>query len=59
MKGECIIKGAWRILVAAIALASAPAWAGTVYRCESPDGGRAYVSKRVKASLLFLAEEGD
>lgn len=55
MKGECIIKGAWRILVAAIALASAPAWAGTVYRCESPDGGRAYVSKRVKGSVCAVA----
>lgn len=43
------------ILVAAIALASAPAWAGTVYRCESPDGSRAYVSKRVKGSVCAVA----
>lgn len=55
MKGESIIKGAWAIVVAASALASAPAWAGTVYRCESPDGGRAYVSKRVKGSVCAVA----
>lgn len=28
-------------------LAAAPAVAGTVYRCETADGGRSYVSKRV------------
>ena len=28
-------------------LAAAPAVAGTVYRCDSTDGGRSYVSKRV------------
>ena len=43
------------ILVAAIALASMPAWAGTVYRCESPDGGRAYASKRVKGAICVVA----
>jgi soluble lytic murein transglycosylase-like protein len=43
------------ILVAAIALASMPAWAGTVYRCESPDGGRAYASKRVKGAVCVVA----
>ena len=43
------------ILVAAIALASMPAWAGTVYRCESPDGGRAYASKKVKGAVCVVA----
>lgn len=43
------------ILVAAIALASMPAWAGTVYRCESPDGGRAYASKKVKGAVCMVA----
>src|SRR5688500_5064704 len=54
MKGE-YIKGAWGILVTAIALASMPAWAGTVYRCESPDGSRAYVSKKVKGAVCVVA----
>jgi len=49
------MKGIWGILVAATALASAPAWAGTVYRCESPDGSRAYVSKRVKGAVCAVA----
>jgi len=43
------------ILAAAIMLASMPAWAGTVYRCESPDGGRAYTSKRVKGAVCVVA----
>ncbi|GAB3103525.1 lytic transglycosylase domain-containing protein [Lysobacter terrae] len=41
------MKGAWGILVAACALASTPAWAGSLYRCDTPDGTRAYASKRV------------
>jgi soluble lytic murein transglycosylase-like protein len=35
------------ILVLACLLAAAPAVAGTVYRCDSADGGRSYSSKRV------------
>ena len=49
------MKGARVILAAAIALASMPAWAGSVYRCESPDGGRAYTSKRVKGAVCVVA----
>ena len=49
------MRGIRGILVAAIALASMPAWAGTVYRCESPDGGRAYASKRVKGAVCVVA----
>lgn len=41
------MKGVWGIAVTVSVLACAPAWAGTVYRCDSPDGSRAYVSKRV------------
>lgn len=41
------MKGAWGILVALTALASMPAWAGSLYRCDAPDGTRAYTSKRV------------
>jgi soluble lytic murein transglycosylase-like protein len=41
------MKGARGILVALAALASTPAWAGTLYRCDGPDGARAYASKRV------------
>jgi soluble lytic murein transglycosylase-like protein len=28
----------------------APAWAGTIYRCDGVDGSRSYVSKRVKGA---------
>lgn len=38
------------ILMLGVLLATAhavPAWAGTVYRCESPDGSLTYASKRV------------
>lgn len=48
-------KGVWGILVAFGALAASPAWAGTVYRCESPDGTRAYVSKRVPGARCVVA----
>jgi soluble lytic murein transglycosylase-like protein len=41
------MKGVRGILVIVAALASTPAWAGSLYRCESPDGSRAYASKRV------------
>jgi hypothetical protein len=37
--------GLWLALTLA-----APAYAGTVYRCESPDGSRTYGSKRVKGA---------
>ncbi len=35
----------WALLLAATL--AGPAYAGTVYRCESPDGSRTYASKRV------------
>jgi hypothetical protein len=41
------MKGAWGILAVLGALASTPAWAGSLYRCDAPDGTRAYASKRV------------
>jgi hypothetical protein len=41
------MKGVWGILVAVAALAPTPAWAGALYRCDAPDGTRAYASKRV------------
>jgi soluble lytic murein transglycosylase-like protein len=34
----------------AVCFAAPPASAGTVYRCESPDGGLTYASKRVKGA---------
>lgn len=46
MKGARL-KGARGLLAIACLLAAAPAAADTVYRCDSPDGGRSYVSKRV------------
>lgn len=48
MKGGAI--AIWTILIVAGLVAAAPAVAGTVYRCDSPDGGRSYVSKRVKGA---------
>ena len=49
------MKGIRGILVVAAALASMPAWAGTVYRCEASDGTRAYVSKKVPGSVCVIA----
>ena len=44
------MKGAWGILVVLGALASTPAWAGSLYRCEGPDGTPTYTGKRVPGS---------
>src|SRR5690606_14317412 len=47
------MKGGWGLIaVAGLALATlaAPAWAGTIYRCDTADGERSYVSKRVKGA---------
>lgn len=41
------MKGGLPLLGLAWLLAAAPAVAGTVYRCDSADGGRSYASKRV------------
>ena len=41
------MKGARGLLAIACLLIAAPAVAGTVYRCDSADGGRSYSSKRV------------
>lgn len=41
------MKGSILTLGFVVLLAAAPAVAGTVYRCETSDGGRSYVSKRV------------
>ena len=41
------MKGARGILALTCLLLTAPAVAGTVYRCDSADGGRSYSSKRV------------
>lgn len=38
------------LLTMAVLLAAAPALAGTVYRCDSADGGRSYVSKRISGA---------
>ena len=43
-------RGVVAILALASAMLAAPAWAGTIYRCDSADGGRSYVSKRVKGA---------
>jgi hypothetical protein len=41
------MNGVRGVLALACLLAAAPAVAGTVYRCDSADGGRSYSSKRV------------
>jgi soluble lytic murein transglycosylase-like protein len=41
------MKGARGVLAILCMLAAAPVAAGTVYRCDSPDGARSYSSKRV------------
>jgi soluble lytic murein transglycosylase-like protein len=41
------MKGVRGLLTIACLLLAAPAVAGTLYRCDSPDGARSYVSKRV------------
>jgi soluble lytic murein transglycosylase-like protein len=41
------MKGARGLLTIACLLLATPAAAGTLYRCDSPDGARSYVSKRV------------
>ena len=47
MTGAKAIAGLGLLLAATLAW---PAHAGTVYRCESPDGSRTYASKRVKGA---------
>jgi len=44
------MKGARGLLTIACLLLAAPATAGTLYRCDSPDGSRSYVSKRVSGA---------
>jgi soluble lytic murein transglycosylase-like protein len=41
------MKGARGLLTIACLLLATPVAAGTLYRCDSPDGARSYVSKRV------------
>ena len=55
------MKGVWGVLVILGALVSTPALAGSLYRCESPDGSRAYGSKRVPgarcSTISYQAEK--
>src|SRR6478609_5465935 len=51
------MKGIWGILVALTALASAPAVAGTVYRCQGADGVTAYTSKRIPGAKCVVASQ--
>jgi soluble lytic murein transglycosylase-like protein len=52
------MNGVWGILMTLCTLASTPAWAGDVYRCESPDGTRSYVSKRVPGAKCVVVVAG-
>ena len=47
MKGG---RGLLAIAGLALMALAAPAWAGTIYRCDAADGTRSYVSKRVKGA---------
>jgi len=47
MKGG---RGLVAILGLALMASAAPAWAGTIYRCDGADGTRSYVSKQVKGA---------
>ena len=47
MKG---VRGLVAILGLALLASAAPSWAGTIFRCDSDDGTRSYVSKRVKGA---------
>jgi soluble lytic murein transglycosylase-like protein len=59
MKGARL-KIAGGLLVAAAALVSTPAWAGSLYRCDGPDGARAYASKRVPgAKCVVISYQAD
>lgn len=52
------MRGATKLLWGLVgALAAAPAMAGTVYRCDSADGGRSYVSKRVPGATCTAVSE--
>src|SRR5690606_25504832 len=47
------MKGGWGLVaVAGLALAvlAPPSFAGTIYRCDTADGQRSYVSKRIKGA---------
>ncbi|HRO28060.1 MAG TPA: lytic transglycosylase domain-containing protein [Gammaproteobacteria bacterium] len=47
------MKGGWglvAILGLALLASAAPAWAGTIYRCDAADGARSYVSKPAKGA---------
>ena len=41
------IRGCLAVVAGALALASAPVFAGALYRCDGADGARSYVSKRI------------
>ena len=43
-------RGLVAILGLALLASAAPAWAGTIYRCDGDDGSRSYVSKKVKGA---------
>ena len=47
MKGG---RGLIAVLGLALLALAAPAWAGTIYRCDTADGSRSYVSKRIKGA---------
>ena len=48
-------KGVWGTLVLLAVCAAMPALAGTIYRCESADGSRSYVSKRIAGQRCVVA----
>ena len=51
------MRGATLLLGIVCLLAAMPAAAGTVYRCETADGGRSYVSKRIAGARCSAVSE--
>lgn len=51
------MRGSTLLLGIACLLALSPAWAGAVYRCDSADGGRSYVSKRVAGAKCSVVSQ--
>ena len=51
------MRGATLLLGVVCLLAAVPAAAGTIYRCQTADGGRSYVSKRIAGAQCSAVSE--
>ena len=46
-RGRGVSRGLAALVLVVASAAAMPAFAGTLYRCDTPDGARSYVSKRI------------